>query len=498
MAREVGQIWGGSGSRFEFQNQAFDSVSENQCNEAANDRIKKTSKGNNQELLKLRPFGLKLNLTPSLLETMDKNLYNAPKSSSPPSPSPSNEKLKASNFPASLLRIGPWEIRSRNEGELVAKCYYAKKKLVWEILDMGLKYKIEIQWNDILAINAHIKENEPGILHLELSQPPSFHQETDPQPRKHTIWKMTSDFTKGPALRFRCHYLVFPPGVLDKHYDKLLQCDTRLKAASCKPFPSMESPYFDLSQLSYTNYGFNYNRERLFSFSGVPPPLMAVRYGQQYQPTLPALSFKETQSPDSVMEFSHSDERTSTNAYEMAMLAAQGTMNNNNIIFDSSTATLPFNRQNQSNVLAYNHNFNNNPSVLDPEEASNQLVDHMLLRNLADDLLSDTQIAEANFDENYRMARVASLNQLINLSEEVGGGGRDVQGTMVMTGAGEQYYGQQPFSGLPLQGFPENGVMHIGQEGWNNNMSYGSVMADPGIEEFGRVNSMNQLNYWNL
>lgn len=37
---------------------------------------------------------------------------------------------------------------SRYEGDLVAKCYFAKHKLVWEVLDGGLKSKIEIQWSD--------------------------------------------------------------------------------------------------------------------------------------------------------------------------------------------------------------------------------------------------------------------------------------------------------------------------------------------------------------
>ncbi|GMP63759.1 hypothetical protein CsSME_00025324 [Camellia sinensis var. sinensis] len=58
---------------------------------------------------------------------------------------PMYEKLKASNFPALLLKIGSWERKSLHEGNLVAKCYYAKKKIVWEVLEGALKSKIEIQ-----------------------------------------------------------------------------------------------------------------------------------------------------------------------------------------------------------------------------------------------------------------------------------------------------------------------------------------------------------------
>ncbi|XP_074588128.1 uncharacterized protein LOC141844039 [Curcuma longa] len=110
-----------------------------------------------------------------------------------------NEKMKASNFPASLLRIGTWECVSRYEGDLVAKCYFAKRKLVWEILDGGLKSKIEIQWSDITALKANSPEDGPGTLDLVLARQPLFFRETNPQPRKHTLWQATSDFTEGQA-----------------------------------------------------------------------------------------------------------------------------------------------------------------------------------------------------------------------------------------------------------------------------------------------------------
>lgn len=39
--------------------------------------------------------------------------------------------------------------------------------------------------------------------------------------------------------------ITFPPGILDKHYEKLLQCDQRLFNLSQKPFPTLSSPYFN-------------------------------------------------------------------------------------------------------------------------------------------------------------------------------------------------------------------------------------------------------------
>lgn len=46
----------------------------------------------------------------------------------------------------------------------MAKCYFAKHKLVWEVLEGGLKSKIEIQWSDIMALKANCPEDGPGTL----------------------------------------------------------------------------------------------------------------------------------------------------------------------------------------------------------------------------------------------------------------------------------------------------------------------------------------------
>lgn len=46
----------------------------------------------------------------------------------------------------------------------MAKCYFAKHKLVWEVLEGGLKSKIEIQWSDIMALKANCPDDGPGTL----------------------------------------------------------------------------------------------------------------------------------------------------------------------------------------------------------------------------------------------------------------------------------------------------------------------------------------------
>ncbi|KAJ0262971.1 ATP-dependent DNA helicase [Hirschfeldia incana] len=158
------------------------------------------------------------------------------------------EKLKASNFPASVLKIGKWEYKSRYEGDLVAKCYFAKHKLVWEVLEQGLKSKIEIQWSDIVGLKANCPEDGPGTLTLLLSRPPLFFRETNPQPRKHTLWQATSDFTDGQASLYRLHFLQCAQGIMNKHFEKLVQCDHRLFCLSREPEIIMDSPCFDARQ----------------------------------------------------------------------------------------------------------------------------------------------------------------------------------------------------------------------------------------------------------
>ena len=160
------------------------------------------------------PLGLRLKKSPSLLDLIQMRLSQANSDagqSSTDNAEPSKkkdlksgtssagERLKASNFPASVLKIGKWKYTSKYEGDLVAKCYFAKHKLVWEVLEGGLKSKIEIQWSDITALKVTLPEVGDGSLDVMLARPPLFFKETDPQPRKHTLWQATSDFTCGQA-----------------------------------------------------------------------------------------------------------------------------------------------------------------------------------------------------------------------------------------------------------------------------------------------------------
>eukprot|EP00898_Chlorokybus_atmophyticus_P001790 jgi/Chlat1/2611/Chrsp178S02463 len=140
-----------------------------------------------------------------------------------------DSKMKASNFPATLLQIGSWQRISCHEGDLVGKFYYAKRKVVWELLEGTLKRKLEMQWSDLRVFKVDMPEDQPGMIELELARPPLFFKETNPQPRKHTLWQTTTDFTGGQATVNMRHVLQFPAGVLHKHYKKIMSVDERIR-----------------------------------------------------------------------------------------------------------------------------------------------------------------------------------------------------------------------------------------------------------------------------
>lgn len=147
------------------------------------------------------------------------------------SPAP---KMKASNFTGSSLEVGSWKKNSVYEGDLVAKFYYAKRKLVWEVLEAGLKSKIEVLWDSVTSLKCHIARGSESYLEVEIDTPPAMYRESNPQPRKHTIWQACPDFTDGQAAMATMHRVTFPAGVLNKHYYKLLQCEPRLAVLAAK------------------------------------------------------------------------------------------------------------------------------------------------------------------------------------------------------------------------------------------------------------------------
>ncbi|KAF8394658.1 hypothetical protein HHK36_020874 [Tetracentron sinense] len=322
---------------------------------------------------------------------------------------PITEKLKASNIPASLLKIGSWERVSKYEGELVAKCYYAKRKLVWEVLEGALKSKIEVQWSDISAIRAVFPENEPGILEIELNNAPLFFREMDPQPRKHTLWQAISDFTGCQAPIYRRHFLKFPKGTLDRHYEKLLQCDDRLFMLSQRPFPTSNSPYFESSPRQEFRFAFN-GREPGFSPSlqyphpCIPRPTLGHSCQvQNFEPAFrPPTGAEDSTSPMSVMNFPPIEHQRASFSIP--------TRFGNHIREPPLIASAA--------QVSHGHPRGGSYLLLNSVEGSGRPPsNNHVLNNIADLLLNDT-LGEC-FDEQRLFSRVNSMSLLIGASNEV-------------------------------------------------------------------------------
>ncbi|KAF8068565.1 hypothetical protein N665_1142s0016 [Sinapis alba] len=160
------------------------------------------------------------------------------------------EKQKAINFQISKIIIGEWTHKSVYPDDLKAKFYFAKRKLMWEILDehSRLKRKIEIQWSDVLSFRATIyPQDETATLEIELGKCPTFFMETNPQPGKHTQWKqLDHDFTLDQsASKYRRHTLHFPSEDLQKNLEKLVSADSFWSKLAKVSFPILpQSLYF--------------------------------------------------------------------------------------------------------------------------------------------------------------------------------------------------------------------------------------------------------------
>ncbi|CAN1223793.1 hypothetical protein LINGRAPRIM_LOCUS812 [Linum grandiflorum] len=330
------------------------------------------------------------------------------------SASSSIDKLKASNFPASVLRIGSWEYTARYEGELVAKCYFAKHKLVWEILEGGLKSKIEIQWSDIMGLKATVPEDGPGLLNVVLARPPLFFRETNPQPRKHTLWQATTDFTNGQASIHKQHYLQCPQGMLNKHFEKLIQCDMRLNFLSRQPEIALDSPYFEHRASVFEELDESKDQElnpvqngqgssasglqNLASPSAGHSSSLDLDRGDHTGTTSEHMS-REAPSPSSVMDthaiegrgnFESVDSRAPRNWDQIKVPGMTQSMSMSDLMCHLG------------NCISEQMNSGNASLAADAEESRE------ILSDIAQYLLSDTQLTTAA-DEKRLMARVDSL-----------------------------------------------------------------------------------------
>ncbi|KAJ6296108.1 hypothetical protein OIU76_026894 [Salix suchowensis] len=368
-------------------------------------------------------------------ETEKQNL-GVKKESKSAAVSGSIDKLKASNFPASILRIGSWEYKSRYEGDLVAKCYFAKHKLVWEVLEGGLKSKIEIQWSDIMALKANCPDNEPATLNVVLARLPLFFRETNPQPRKHTLWQATADFTNGQASIHKQHFLQCSQGLLNKHFEKLIQCDMRLNFLSRQPEIILDSPYFeqrpsvfedlddsksqDFNQVEQAKVPAVSGFQDLASQSAAQSSSLEIEMGDPTASTSDPMS-REAPSPSSVMDTGAIEGRGICEAVDSKSPRNWDQIKVPGLPPSMSMTDL---MNHIGNCISEQMTSANQPFSADGSECQD------ILEDIAQYLLSDTQQTTSS-DEKGIMARVNSLCCLLQ---------KDPASTQNLQGNGESFY----------------------------------------------------------
>ncbi|BAT79735.1 hypothetical protein LR48_Vigan04g039900 [Vigna angularis] len=367
------------------------------------------------------PLGLRLRKSPSLLDliqmklsqgTAQQNENLSPGMKTENRAGTAADKLKASNFPASLLKIGAWEYKSRYEGDLVAKCYFAKHKLVWEVLEGGLKSKIEIQWSDIAALKGHCPDNGPSTLTVVLARPPLYFRETNPQPRKHTLWQATADFTDGQCSKHRLHFLQCPQGLLAKHFEKLIQCDMRLNFLSQQPEIILESPHFDPQPSAFEDPENSKGHEQLqvsgkgssascFQDSGSPVASLSsslkIEHNDPPGMTMDSL-LQDVHSPSSVMDCTSIEGSTSSET------DSKGPRNRDQIKLPGLRPSMSVSDFIGQIELCLSEQISSgNPPFSDGRAEYKEI-----LEDIAQHLLNDNQVA-ATSDEKSLMSRVNSL-----------------------------------------------------------------------------------------
>ncbi|KAK1278953.1 hypothetical protein QJS04_geneDACA007093 [Acorus gramineus] len=131
-------------------------------------------------------------------------------------------KLKSAHFSISFIKIGFWQKHSHFGGNLIGKFHYNWQKIMWEIVENGVKNRIVIPWNRICGIRASRPQICRSIIELELDHPPDFEIEKVSQSRKREKPEPVPDFTQEQASCCRRHWIEVPEEDFDKHYEKIL------------------------------------------------------------------------------------------------------------------------------------------------------------------------------------------------------------------------------------------------------------------------------------
>jgi len=107
--------------------------------------------------------------------------------------------------------------------------YWAERKLVWEVLHLGVVRKMEVDFEDVAQVthaSASGADEQPDKLTLELHRPPRFFKENPPSAvsggSQEVNYVYTTDFTNGQASTESRHVLLFDAGAITREMTKMM------------------------------------------------------------------------------------------------------------------------------------------------------------------------------------------------------------------------------------------------------------------------------------
>lgn len=137
----------------------------------------------------------------------------------------------AAHVPVKKLTIGSWNLTAKYDEHVLLSFYWAERKLVWEVLHLGVVRKMEVDFEDVLQVtHSASAEDAPDKLLIELHRPPRFFKENPPSAlsaggaaaQQEVNYVYTTDFTNGQASTESRHVLLFDPGAISRELTKMM------------------------------------------------------------------------------------------------------------------------------------------------------------------------------------------------------------------------------------------------------------------------------------
>ena len=114
-------------------------------------------------------------------------------------------EASADHLPVKKLTIGSWNLLAKYDEHVLLSFYWAERKLVWEVLHLGVVRKMEVDFEDLseVELTQGLEELAPDKLVITLHRPPRFFKENPPSAvsagAQEVNYVYTTDFTNGQA-----------------------------------------------------------------------------------------------------------------------------------------------------------------------------------------------------------------------------------------------------------------------------------------------------------